>query len=93
MIVIKDAVGFKIKLGGNAFLEKTIFDKSYYLRLFLEAEENGNKIYSPTQLDFKVRISELQYKYLEEVLKYSKENEIVLKFQGGLELVLNDSGF
>lgn len=83
----------KVKLEGNAILDRSYIggmgrEEAYYIRLFLSAEQEGNKLYNPTQLDFKVRISEPEYRELERNLKDSKAGEPILIVNGNLEVKL-----
>ena len=81
-----------IKLEGNAILgkilEENVMRDGYYIRFFVYAQEEENKIYNPTRLDFKVKISKLQYEELNKKLKDSKADEPVLKIAGNLEVKL-----
>lgn len=83
----------KIKLEGNGILDRSYIggmgrNESYYIRLFLSAEEANNNLYTPEELSFKVRISEAQYEKLERSLKDSKADEPILNVNGNLEVVL-----
>lgn len=82
-----------VKLEGNAILDRGYIggmgrEEAYYVRLFIDAEEANNNLYTPEQLMFRVRISEAQYNELDKILKDSKSDEPILNVSGNLEVKL-----
>lgn len=78
-----------IKLEGNACLEKSIFiGDAYYIRLFLDAQEEKSNLYHSERLSFKVGIPKAQYEELDRKLKESKADESILNVSGNLEVKL-----